>query len=74
MAQNGLPPAQALMAGTAHGADLLGVADKVGTLSAGKLADIVAVTGNPLTDLKTTEHPVFVMKDGVIYVGAPLAH
>jgi imidazolonepropionase-like amidohydrolase len=49
------------MAGTAHGADLLGVADKVGTLGAGKLADIVAVAGNPLTDLKTTEHPVFVM-------------
>jgi len=74
MAQNGLTPAQALMAGTAHGADLLGVADKVGTLSAGKLADIVAVAGNPLTDLKTTEHPIFVMKEGVIYVGAPAMH
>lgn len=74
MAQNGLPPAQALIAGTAHGADLLGVADKVGTLSAGKLADIVAVAGNPLTDLKTTEHPLFVMKEGVIYVAAPAAH
>jgi imidazolonepropionase-like amidohydrolase len=74
MVQNGLTPTQALMAGTAHGADLLGVADKVGTLSAGKLADIVAVAGNPLTDLKTTEHPLFVMKEGVIYVGAPSAH
>jgi len=74
MVQNGLTPAQALMAGTAHGADLLGVADKVGTLSAGKIADIVAVAGNPLTDLKTTEHPVFVMKEGVIYVGAPSSH
>jgi len=74
MAQNGLAPAQALMAGTAHGADLLGIADKVGTLSAGKLADIVAVAGNPLTDLKTTEHPIFVMKEGVIYVGAAAMH
>jgi imidazolonepropionase-like amidohydrolase len=74
MVKNGLTPAQALMAGTAHGADLLGVADKVGTLSAGKLADIVAVAGNPLTDLKTTEHPVFVMKEGVVYLGAPSAH
>jgi imidazolonepropionase-like amidohydrolase len=74
MVQNGLTPAQALMVGTAHGADLLGVADKVGTLSAGKLADIVAVAGNPLTDLKTTEHPVFVMKEGAIYVGAPSTH
>jgi imidazolonepropionase-like amidohydrolase len=74
MAKNGLTPAQALMAGTAHGADLLGVADKVGTLSKGKLADVVAVAGNPLTDLKTTEHPVFVMREGVIYVGAASAH
>jgi imidazolonepropionase-like amidohydrolase len=73
MAKNGLTPAQALMAGTANGADLLGVADKLGTLSAGKLADIVAVAGNPLTDLKTTEHPLLVMKEGVIYVGAPSA-
>jgi imidazolonepropionase-like amidohydrolase len=74
MAKNGLTPAEALMVGTAHGAELLGVADKVGTLSAGKLADIVAVAGNPLKDLKTTEHPLFVMKEGVIYVGAPSAH
>ncbi|HYX74234.1 MAG TPA: amidohydrolase family protein [Steroidobacteraceae bacterium] len=74
MAKNGLSPPQALMAGTAHGADLLGIADKVGTLSPGKLADIVAVAGNPLTDLKTTEHPIFVMKEGVIYVGAPSMH
>ena len=74
MTRNGLTAAQALMAGTAHGADLLGVADKVGTLSAGKLADIVAVAGNPLTDLKTTEHPVFVMKEGVVYLGASSAH
>jgi imidazolonepropionase-like amidohydrolase len=74
MAKNGLTPAQALMAGTAHGAELLGVADKLGTLSAGKLADIVALAGNPLADLKSTEHPLFVMKEGVIYVGAPSAH
>ncbi len=74
MAQNGLAPAQALMAGTVHAADLLGVSDKVGTLSAGKIADVVAVAGNPLTDLKSTEHPLLVMKEGVIYVSAPAAH
>jgi imidazolonepropionase-like amidohydrolase len=74
MAKNGLTPAQSLMAGTAHGAELLGIADKVGTLSAGKLADIVAVAGNPLTDLKTTEHPLLVMKEGVIYLAAQSAH
>jgi len=70
MVRNGLPPAQALMSGTAGGAELLGLTDKIGALSAGKLADIVAVAGNPLTDIKTTEHPLFVMKDGVIYVGS----
>ncbi len=69
MVKNGLPAAQALMAGTANGADLLGMSDKVGTLQAGKLADVVAVPGNPLEDIKATAHPVLVMKDGVVYVG-----
>src|SRR6201999_4501535 len=54
MTKNGLPPAQAIMAGTANGADLLGVADKTGTLVAGKSADIIAVPGNPLSDMKAT--------------------
>jgi imidazolonepropionase-like amidohydrolase len=70
MAKNGLGAAQVLMAGTANGADLLGVADKTGTLTAGKSADVIAVAGNPLSDMKATEHPVFVMKEGTIYVGA----
>jgi imidazolonepropionase-like amidohydrolase len=69
MTKNGLPPAQALMAGTANGADLLGVSDKTGTLVAGKSADIIAVSGNPLSDMKTVEHPVLVMKEGTVYVG-----
>ena len=68
MEKNGLPAAQVLMAGTAGGADLLGIADKVGTLSVGKSADIIAVAGNPLADMKATEHPVLVMKEGVVYV------
>jgi imidazolonepropionase-like amidohydrolase len=69
MAKNGLGAAQVLMAGTANGAELLGIADKTGTLAAGKYADIVAVAGNPLVDMKATEHPVLVMKEGTIYVG-----
>jgi imidazolonepropionase-like amidohydrolase len=69
MTKNGLSAEQALMAGTANGADLLGLADQTGTLTAGKFADIVAVAGNPLTDMQATEHPVFVMKEGTIYVG-----
>jgi imidazolonepropionase-like amidohydrolase len=68
MTKNGLTPAQSLMAGTAHAAELLGVADQTGTIAPGKSADIVAVAGNPLADLKTTEHPVFVMKEGAVYV------
>jgi imidazolonepropionase-like amidohydrolase len=70
MTKNGMSPAQALMAGTASGADLLGLADQIGTLTAGKSADIVAVAGNPLADIHATEHPVFVMKEGMVYVGA----
>jgi imidazolonepropionase-like amidohydrolase len=67
MAKNGMPAAQVLIAGTANGAELLGIADQTGTLQAGKAADIVAVAGNPLTDMKATEHPVLVIKEGVIY-------
>jgi len=73
MTKNGLTPAQALMAGTANGADLLGLADKIGTLTVGKSADIVAVAGNPLADIHATEHPVFVMKEGAVYVGTGAA-
>ncbi|MGP8235850.1 MAG: amidohydrolase family protein [Limisphaerales bacterium] len=69
MVTNGMAPAQALLAATANGADLLGVSDQTGTLQPGKYADIVAVPGNPLLNIKTTEHPILVMKEGVIYVG-----
>jgi len=69
MAANGMTPAQALIAGTANGADLLGVADQTGTLQPGKAADIVAVPGNPFTDIDAMQHPTFVMKQGVVYVG-----
>jgi imidazolonepropionase-like amidohydrolase len=74
MVKNGLSPAQTLMVGTANAADLLGVADQVGTLAPGKSADMVAVPGNPLVDMTATEHASFVMKEGKIYVGGPLPH
>lgn len=69
MTRDGMTPAQALMAGTAGGADLLGIAGHTGTLQAGKAADIVAVPGDVLANIRATEHPVFVMKQGVVYVG-----
>jgi imidazolonepropionase-like amidohydrolase len=67
MTRNGMTNAQALIAGTANGADLLGIGAETGTLQAGKSADIVAVAGNPLVDITATEHPLFVMKQGTIY-------
>jgi imidazolonepropionase-like amidohydrolase len=64
---DGLTPAQALRAGTSVDADLLGLRDRIGTLETGKLADIVAVPGNPLDNIKVTQSVLFVMKQGTIY-------
>jgi imidazolonepropionase-like amidohydrolase len=74
MAKNGMTPAQALRAGMTGGADLLGLSDKIGSLTAGKSADVIAVPGNPLTDLTATEHVLFVMKEGKVYVGGNARH
>jgi imidazolonepropionase-like amidohydrolase len=67
MVDLGMKPAAALKAGTSADAQLLGVADKVGTLEPNKLADIVAVPGDPLRNIRQTEHVFFVMKEGVVY-------
>jgi imidazolonepropionase-like amidohydrolase len=66
MVDNGMTPAQALRAGTNVDAELLGLADRVGTIEAGKIADLVAVPANPLDDIYTTERVFFVMKDGKV--------
>jgi imidazolonepropionase-like amidohydrolase len=66
MVDLGMPPIDALRAGTSADADLLGVAPKLGTLEKGKLADIVAMPGDPTTDITATERVSFVMKDGKI--------
>jgi imidazolonepropionase-like amidohydrolase len=60
----GMSPAAALRSATSVAAQLLGVDDRVGTLAAGKTADVIAVPGNPLDDIHATEHVSFVMKDG----------
>ena len=65
----GLTPMAALTAGTMNAAKLLGWEARVGSLAPGKLADIVAVPGNPLTDIHATERVSFVMKGGVVYKG-----
>ena len=67
MVKFGMTPEQALRSATAAGADLLGWSDRIGTVEAGKLADLVAVRGNPLADVTVLEHVRFVMKGGVAY-------
>ncbi len=67
MVDLGMKPVDALKAGTSADADLLGLSAKIGTLEASKLADVVAVPGNPMEDIRQTEHVFFVMKEGVIY-------
>jgi imidazolonepropionase-like amidohydrolase len=67
MVDLGMKPVDALKAGTSSDADLLGLADKIGALEPGKLADVVAVPGDPLQNIRQTEHVFFVMKEGVIY-------
>jgi imidazolonepropionase-like amidohydrolase len=66
MVNGGLSNLESLRAGTMNAADLLGVNDR-GELGVGKLADIVAVRGNPLEDITATERVVFVMKGGKVY-------
>ena len=65
MVKRGMKPLDAIRAGTINGAELLGVDDR-GVIAAGRLADLVAVRGNPLEDIRATERIVFVMKGGSV--------
>ena len=67
MVEAGMKPADALISATVNSASLLGISDILGTLEEGKLADLVAVQGNPLDDISLMESVSFVMKDGVVY-------
>ncbi|GGD62528.1 Xaa-Pro dipeptidase [Emticicia aquatilis] len=68
MVKYGLTPAQAIQAATINAADLIGAKDKIGSISAGKFADIIAVDGNPEQDITVIEKKLtFIMKDGVVY-------
>jgi imidazolonepropionase-like amidohydrolase len=64
--QLGMTPLQAIQTATINDADLLGWKEKVGTLEAGKWADIIAVDGDPLHDITTLQHVKFVMKGGEV--------
>ena len=70
MVQAGMPAIEAILAATRNAADLIGAPDKIGSLQAGRFADLVAVAGNPLTDISEMRRITFVMKGGVVYKGA----
>jgi imidazolonepropionase-like amidohydrolase len=67
MVKYGLTPMQAIQSATINAADLMDWKDRTGSITKGKLADIVAVAGNPLDDITILEHVKFVMKDGTVY-------
>jgi imidazolonepropionase-like amidohydrolase len=67
MVEAGMPPHEAILSATATTAELLRIDDVLGTITPGKLADIVAVKGDPMQDIRLLENIQFVMKDGVIY-------
>jgi imidazolonepropionase-like amidohydrolase len=71
MVDLGMTPIDALKSATANDAALLGIAQKVGTLEKGKLADIVAMPGDPTADITATERVYFVMKEGKIIRNGP---
>jgi|SRR5215813_10362785 len=70
MVNLGLTPLQAIQSATVNDADLLGWSDKIGTIEPGKWADIIAVDGDPLADVKTLENVKFVMKGGEVVKNA----
>ncbi len=67
MVKYGMTAMQAIQAATSSAADLLGHSNEIGSIKAGKYADIVAVPGDPLVDIRLLEDVKFVMKDGKIY-------
>jgi len=67
MVRYGMTPAQALRAATINGADALGLAGELGEIAPGQRADVIAVEGDPLSDVTRLERVDFVMKDGVVY-------
>src|SRR6266498_1827576 len=73
MVDLGMTPIDALKSATANDADLFGIAEKVGTLEKGKLADVVGMPGDPTADVAATERVFFVMKEGkIIRKGPPI--
>jgi len=66
MVQYGMTPMQAIQAATVNAAELAGWSDRVGSIEAGKFADVIAVAGDPLADIRALENAAFVMKGGAV--------
>lgn len=67
MVEAGIPPLETIQSATLTAAVVLGMEDRLGSIEAGKIADIVAVPGDPTTDITVMERVDFVMKEGVVY-------
>jgi imidazolonepropionase-like amidohydrolase len=71
MVSFGMNPMAALRSATSVNSELLGMDHRIGTLEAGKLADVIAMPGDPTEDITATERVNFVMRDGVIVKRVP---
>jgi imidazolonepropionase-like amidohydrolase len=67
LTEGGMSPMDAILTATRNGADLIGASDRIGSIQAGRFADLVAVSGDPLKDVTQFEKVQFVMKGGVVY-------
>ena len=67
MVEAGMTPMDAILSATRAGADLIGASDRIGSIQQGRFADLVAVAGNPLTDISELRRVTFVMKGGVVF-------
>jgi imidazolonepropionase-like amidohydrolase len=67
MVKYGMTPMQSIQSATINAADLIGKLEQFGTIHSGKFANLIAVDGDPIADIRQLEHVTFVMKEGVIY-------
>ncbi len=72
LASGGLTPYEALRAATLHGAEMIGVAEDIGTITPGKLADLVVLDADPLADIRHSDDIVYVVKNGEVFAGDTL--